>query len=934
MSTQIGKIDLVCFTGDAAQSGLATEYLDLNQHVESITRMFPEAAWLAVPGNHDLVRPSSGSESSNAAEALERYATEGIVRDRLWGKGSEGRRKAISPSFSNYIEWSESLFASHNSGIVDVRSGLLPGDRRWHFESRGIKIGFVGLNTAFLQLTDRKYDASLGFNEAQLSALGVGPEWFQEHDHTILLTHHSRKWLAKNDTREFDDCFSDSLSLHLCGHEHAQDFTFHSKGGGRPRRTFVGRSLCGLEKYGTDLDLDRLHGYSVIQIAHAEPGAQLRVFPREASRLAKGGWRFHPARDVICEPSGAMLFDGEAYAPLSLHRRPGGMEGTPKSRLPSDGVAPSGWIRVEFEENRRSSDSDLEFFFDGGQPTWRILSSLGCVPVREIVLQALKELSRTPRTMIQFVGPAGEGKSTALKQLAIAANREGWVVHFLDDSTAFGTTRYPEIEENEPTLLIIDEAHTCLDEILAAAKLHHSRGDSVAWAIAARSLDWFAATGAEPEFEQFLNVWPAQRDRKSAFTLTIKDAQMVSASWEKAGTLRALDSVRKENRAQFLVDLAKRQYVGAPPSFLGAILQARFSPEALRSHIRQAMRRLADVQVGDAGGTLFEAVFLACAAEVAGIDGVDLRVVSQHLAVPQSLRRVSILNRLGEEAMATGGSILRPRHPAIAVATIQLAEAGQLPADLESTLESLARVTAELGRDRLVRENHGETLHASTRMFANLKTAGVDVVRARSIAARFAETVADILPDLSVVAVSLSATLRSCGRALHADRRLIRRLPHYEQQSDWRFEGRGYLLEIGITMGYQGDFLGNLRWALRSLADDSKLILRRTDAAVCLTAIGECSMRRADADPEAVELVAAVACLLSNAAVDRRHIDDAVEFAEFARRGGYTTELPSDAAAALGHHSFRLEASQEGGTRLTFSSLLSQVESRSAWPPE
>jgi len=55
---QDGPIDLVCFTGDMAQSGQSSQYAEAGQFVDELLTILqvPRERFFCVPGNHDIDR--------------------------------------------------------------------------------------------------------------------------------------------------------------------------------------------------------------------------------------------------------------------------------------------------------------------------------------------------------------------------------------------------------------------------------------------------------------------------------------------------------------------------------------------------------------------------------------------------------------------------------------------------------------------------------------------------------------------------------------------------------------------------------------------------------------------------------------------------------------------------------------------------------------
>ena len=113
--------------------------------------------FFSVPGNHDLVRPAP---KTSVVVALRAWHDQSVVRQAFWNDATSEYRIAINASFEQYVIWMKSL---SNAGIplCDSRGGIIPGDFSAALSVSGLKIGLIGLNSAFLQLADGDYKGRL-----------------------------------------------------------------------------------------------------------------------------------------------------------------------------------------------------------------------------------------------------------------------------------------------------------------------------------------------------------------------------------------------------------------------------------------------------------------------------------------------------------------------------------------------------------------------------------------------------------------------------------------------------------------------------------------------------------------------------------------------------------------------------------------------------
>lgn len=165
---QCGPWDAVLFSGDLTQRGSAEEFQRLNQVLERLwthlRSLGSNPALVAVPGNHDLTRPSALSPE---VKVLASWRREKVVQDDFWNNSSSRYRQIVIDAFANYAQW----WKTHPFPRVEQsQEGLLPGDASFSFVKNGHRFGVVGLNSAFLQLAGGNYEQKLSLGVAQFHA--------------------------------------------------------------------------------------------------------------------------------------------------------------------------------------------------------------------------------------------------------------------------------------------------------------------------------------------------------------------------------------------------------------------------------------------------------------------------------------------------------------------------------------------------------------------------------------------------------------------------------------------------------------------------------------------------------------------------------------------------------------------------------------------
>ncbi|WP_437939732.1 AAA-like domain-containing protein [Sorangium sp. So ce341] len=293
-----GPWDLVLFTGDLTQHGSAEQFQRLDRTLGDLRDKLAELGsypvLLAVPGNHDLVRPRDRDDPSVAP--LLHWPEAPYIHDSFWTKPESAYRIAVRDAFAEYSDWWSR--AGHGFKRPEqMKHGMLPGDFSAIVEKDGHLLGVLGLNTAFLHLAD-VCPGHLALHTSQFHAAcdGDGIAWARRCDAALLLTHHPPDWL---DPRSRDEHLFEKIAppgrfaAHLFGHMHDGAVSTIGHGGAEPRRFWQGMSLFGLEAWGGSGNAEqrRAHGYAAGQIELGREASALRLWPRKAVQTQARTWR-------------------------------------------------------------------------------------------------------------------------------------------------------------------------------------------------------------------------------------------------------------------------------------------------------------------------------------------------------------------------------------------------------------------------------------------------------------------------------------------------------------------------------------------------------------------------------------------------------------------------------------------------------------------
>lgn len=357
--SKVGPIDVVVFTGDLAQAAKAEQYRRKGPDkqtpnydtVEEILGVIfeaiesPGAVLLAVPGNHDLDRKATridGDDTKFSGTARDLREDPGLV-DSVCDGSATYALEGLKLYFKAYTAWWEATSDKWRPKSLE-EDGLLPGDWSWVLQKGDIRIGFVGLNSTWLDFGDPSTQGTLRVSVAQINKVtgGNAGVWAKSNKANFLLTHHPRSWLAPKAQAQLDLLQSPvpKFYAHLCGHLHEGRFTAWSTDNVKSGfRQWQSASLYGREKItledGTK-DVERKNGYTIVQLEIGVDGAiRHRMIPRLAVPDHANVWRL--SADVTYNLKDDILATDswDSLEPIS-----------PESHQPKASPKPINWVEA------------------------------------------------------------------------------------------------------------------------------------------------------------------------------------------------------------------------------------------------------------------------------------------------------------------------------------------------------------------------------------------------------------------------------------------------------------------------------------------------------------------------------------------------------------------------------------------------------------
>lgn len=352
-------LDLILISGDLSASGTSDDFAAVDRAVDRLLRrlrdLLPDPKIIAVPGNHDLVRPGFDSP----ARVLHHWERSTALKETFWTDADSPFRRAIARAFDPFCRWSEAR-------MPGVTRGLLPGDFTTTFEKDGLLLGIAGINSAFLHLDDLRGHGDLEIDARQLDAAAGGdvPSWIARHHAAFLITHHPPSSLSEAGRAAYVTGINPPgrFHVHFSGHAHgAKDSTVEEEPNGFLRvsvPSVPGRleyTVGRLRATGGHPAQTTMEIWSHARYPHVTRTTLFRSWPRETA----------PAADTPAPPPTLELTELRDVlvalypSPRNAQRvaRDAGLDG---ERIPRAGAAVDVWHAVLLEAERSGKAEQLE----------------------------------------------------------------------------------------------------------------------------------------------------------------------------------------------------------------------------------------------------------------------------------------------------------------------------------------------------------------------------------------------------------------------------------------------------------------------------------------------------------------------------------------------------------------------------------------------
>lgn len=650
--------DLVFITGDIANMGKQDQYEKFYiEFYAPLEELIGQRKIYMVPGNHDVdIAKAKTIQRKNVLEEF--YGFFDPTPD------GQDYRAPLLPRFEEYMKLQSTV---ENPDEKGSSNWLEKGYYTALPNINGTKIGILGLNTAWLS-GDKNEISRLSPGTGLVKA-GLGE--IKDCSFRIVLGHHPLDWFLPNERDSISALLGKNHALYLCGHLH--------KGDGRIMDGAGNLFLCVKTGSAFQARADSqniwVNGFLWCELDTGQK--HLTIAPKKwidgAQDWTPDSDAFPPARQVDGTDKWGFPLDGHT------------MSDSAKAHPKKIGYKlPDGWQLIDKDflqnHNKPLDDNRAMAFFDGAIPNWQEALAKE-IPRRSITEKLTLELAASDNNkahMSLLIGPGGEGKSIAIRQVTCDLVMSGkWLAIWHEDNDLPANLSFVSNLPNIPGirwLIVSDDAHQIvepLSDIVSSAKL---RGKDVCFLLCCRDIDWYATEKGKK------HPWQDNIDFKKheISGIDLIDATLVVTAWNAYGQegMKKLWGLSIDDAALALVKASKdeEEHGREDGAFLGAMLKLRYADD-LREHVAAILDRLLKSQNVYGKIALLDAFAYIAAMHAENLPILTKNVLVEALGLDPKVKITKVIQQLGMEAAATArGQVLVTRHRTIAEHSIALLE--------------------------------------------------------------------------------------------------------------------------------------------------------------------------------------------------------------------------------------------------------------------
>ncbi|MGF6834198.1 hypothetical protein QF015_002380 [Paenarthrobacter sp. TE4293] len=514
-----------------------------------------------------------------------------------------------------------------------------------------------------------------------------------------------------------------------------------------------------------------------------------------------------------------------------------------------DREVPMGWS-VPVDDTDHLGRDDLLNYVQGTQPTWptaALMPRLHNTKKAAALLNGRVDESRSG--LIVLAAPAGEGKSTALRQLALDASEnypEAVILHRNPGAPRVTPAWIQYLRENNAlTLIFVDDADLVLGQIVDSGGLNSvASGGVIIWIAALHSSYLYSGAMRRARLSD-IDVLEFEQFGRS-------DSELLSEVWLVQDVVPTVLRGRSSDDITNAIEKAGSSQHGG--SLFGSVLQL-WSGDGLLDRVSELMAKVAKLTIR---GVSFRYLLSAVAVTQVAWDreeefggGISLSVLGQMADIRSTDVLRMVVEPLGREiGISRIGDKVYVRHPSIADAIVQILKKED---ELPDVARSIAKAGAQL---RFSREYEHDEYRAAYMLSRRLTGAAARAAGRGAI---------DGGPSYLEPRVSMLTTMRENGELATARRyaqELSTKLGGY---SDALKSQRGFFVEWSVVEARAGNFEKAMSLAVRSLSDQVDGFLRLDKLLYSLDCIrAYAGKRELENKAGAAELKVAASHLLNN----------------------------------------------------------------------
>ena len=500
----------------------------------------------------------------------------------------------VLPRFESFINNEAIMLAAHDVNWLKSTNGF--GVYKKNFSA--FQLGILSINTAWFsedtndkgQLTPGKQSVLAGLKE------------IKDCDVKIILGHHPLDWYSGEDYRSITSLLGKNNVIYLCGHKHANDYSYFDAAGGNYLMF-----QCGVAFDTRDAN-KWLNGFLWCELDINKK--YIEVEPKIWNKNFQE-WTL----DGIAFPEKYKINNRDKWR-FSL---PNNLTNLPNNTEKKSVESIIGWDLIDAmyidKLDKNPDETEIINYFNGRIPNWKLALSAD-IPRRKIVSDIVSDIltANNEPHIHMLLGAGGEGKTTAFYQIieAVIKNDNKFKVLCHRTENIFIKKKHIiDLSDSNVWIIACDEADLFAEEIFTLMnELTIKKISNVHFLLSARYSDWRNTRITNNQWTQFIGYKEnALRGPNNT------DASSIVKAWSKYNEkgLGKLSGLTEKEAAHKLVIESLSEKSMDDGAFLGALLRLRFGDQ-FKVHVKKLLDRLLERNISKENNTSLLYAFACIAA--------------------------------------------------------------------------------------------------------------------------------------------------------------------------------------------------------------------------------------------------------------------------------------------------------------------------------